>query len=227
MEELFCDSVVSIVLAGGRGKRLGLDRPKAWAKTPRGRSLLEHAVWNALQPIHRAVIAAPAAMDLPPYTTPPSPGPSVPYEVFRVDDLPDGEGPMAGLVPGLEWAAARNAEWAFVLAVDLPAIRWRDAFQLWWRALDDRSEALAVVPKGPEGIEPLCSLLRPAAMAPIFRAAWDAGERSPRRVLEGLAPEALVTIDTADPVLWPSGPDVLRSVNTPEDLARAFPEPAA
>jgi molybdopterin-guanine dinucleotide biosynthesis protein A len=211
---------VAIILAGGPGARLGIGAPKAWAPAPGGVSLLGRALATARSVTPRVVVAAPAGLELPPLDPPAAGAPARPAE--RIDDLGGGGGPLAGLVPALEWAARQGMARAWIIAVDMPALTAGDLECLGAR-LEREPRAVAVVPRSPAGLEPLCSCVRPAAAAAAFRAAYDRGERSVQRVFAGLGPGRLVELDATDPAQWSGGADRLRSVNTPEDLARAFP----
>src|SRR5690242_17648227 len=102
-------TVCGIVLAGGRGERLGGGRAKA-LRLLGGMSILDHAVRVVGHRAHAVLVAAPVGLYLRPGG----------YE--RVADLPGGEGPLAGLVPSLETAEARGMAFAWTLAVDQPWI---------------------------------------------------------------------------------------------------------
>jgi molybdopterin-guanine dinucleotide biosynthesis protein A len=80
------------------------------------------------------------------------------------------------------------------------------------------------VPRTPRGLEPLFSYVRPGAVAPAFRAAYERGERAVHRAFQALGP-GLVELDTSDPSAWPAGPGRVAGVNTPEDYARVFGRP--
>lgn len=200
-----------IVLAGGPGSRLGLGRPKAWARTPCGDTFLDVAL-ATLAPVSRlAFVAAPSGMDLPPAGR---------FHV-RVYDRARDAGPLAGLVAALEPIARCRYEHAFVLAVDLPPITPGDLVRLPALARG----AAAVVPCTSRGLEPMLAWID----VPRFRAeaerAWSEGERAVHRVFERLGPGGLVALDAEDPHAWPAGPAVLAGVNTPDDYRRAWGRP--
>ena len=188
---------LGVLLAGGRGSRLGAAVPKALVECG-GRTLLARAL-ATLEPVcDEIVVVAPRAMQLP-----------VPASQ-RVHD-PEGEqGPLAALVAGLE---ARAFAEACVLAVDLPLVTSQALRAL--RAL--RADALAVM-AAPGGLpQPLAAWYSSGARTPLARAS-EAGERSviaacrmlPARLVEGAA---LVHLPDGEGFQW--------NVNTPEDLSRA------
>lgn len=174
------------------------------------------------------VVAAPRGMRLPELL--PAPGEFADdeepagFRCERVDDLAPEEGPLAGLVPALERAVERGASRAFVLSVDLPRFTPAELACL-AAPLAGRPGAVAVVPRTPGGLEPLLSCVKPDAVAPAFRAAYEGGERAVHRAFTGLGPGRLVELDTTDPVAWPAGPGRVAGVNTPEDYLRVFGRP--
>ena len=205
-----------IVLAGGRGTRLGPGPPKALR--PFGNTtLLARTVQMLGARCDRVWVAVPPVFPLPP-------GPYV-----RADDLDvSGGGPLAGLVPALEQAAIGGASIAFVLAVDMPEIGpvHLDVLE---RALDPQEgpratspmfKPAAAVPKTSRGPEPLVGAYRPAWAAPILRESWKRGERSVHRALTDLG-SRLVLLDAEREEEWPGGAQTLAGVNTPEDWDRA------
>lgn len=212
--------VTGIVLAGGAGARFGAGRSKAWLTDAAGDTLLALALGSLVRVAHHLVVVAPANLPLPalqPARTPFGEDGPPGHVAVTAPDLAAGEGPLAGLVPGLELAASRfRSPLAFVLAVDMPRFAPTE-FACLAAPLAARPEAVAVVPRTPRGLEPLFACVRPTAVAPAFRAAWERGERAVHAVFVGLGP-ALVELDTGDPAAWPGGPGRLRSINVPADL---------
>ena len=191
-----------IVLAGGRGERLGLGLPKAHVELA-GRTLLERAVATLAEACGDVVVAVPAGFDAGP------PGPIT----RTVLDIAGHSGPLAGLVAGLEACAGADCA---VLGVDFPCLS--PAFL---RALLDRLEAGdhldAIVPR-PGGIaQPIvCAIAADAA--PRLRSVLVSGISSPR---DALATLAVGWLDDAQLDRLPGGRDALLNVNTPADLEAA------
>ena len=191
-----------IVLAGGQGSRLGLGPPKA-VRIFAGLTLLEHACRVLWSRAAMVLVAVPSGFPLPPG----------PYE--RVDDLPEGEGPLAGLVPALELVAAREVALAWALAVDLPWIAPVHLDLLERALVRGGPQAVAAAPVTAKGLEPLCCAYRPVAAAAEVRAAWSRGERGVRSTLERLG-ERLVRVEVgrSGDGSWPGGEGSLESLNT-------------
>src|SRR5438093_861436 len=98
---------LGVIVAGGRGARLGLGRPKAFAEVG-GMTLLARAEAVLAALCDAIVIAAPASLELPPHRFP------------RVADATDAAVPLAGLVAGL---AKLPFARAVALGVDFPLMR--------------------------------------------------------------------------------------------------------
>ncbi len=158
---------LGVIVAGGRGERLGLGRPKALVPVA-GVTLLERTI-AILEPLcDDWVVAAPASMALP-----------VPAD-HRVCDVPEAEGPLSGLVAGL---AGRAYGRALALGVDFPLIG-RDVLA---RLLERLGTHAAAVPR-PGGVpQPLVAAYGPGA-AGALKHRLEAGERSLRAALAVLDP---------------------------------------
>lgn len=125
-----------------------------------------------------------------------------------VDDSDDFPGPLAGIRRGL--AVARHSH-LLVLPCDVPGL---DLALL--RALLQRAGQFPqnpVLVRHGEYWEPLICVL-PVARADAFEQAWQAGERSPRKIMLALAAKA-VECAADDPRL--------ANLNTPDALAAARP----
>lgn len=189
---------LGVVLAGGRGLRLGREEPKAQLVLA-GRTLLARAraTLEALADV--VVVSAPHELVL-----------TIP-DASRVSDAVGAKGPLAGLVAAL---TSRPFTRAIVLAVDLPFASVAALRALGEQLMpgDD-----AVLP-APAGIpQPLAAWFAPSASAPLA-AALAAGERSVTRAVVALrarviGPDALARM--------PEGEDAYFNLNTPADLAEA------
>src|SRR5262245_26049349 len=141
---------LGVLLAGGRGTRLGAGIPKALVVCG-GRTLLARALETLDALCDDVVVAAPRELELP-----------VP-RARRVDDAAGGQGPLAAMVGAL---GARTFEEALVLAVDLPLVPAAALTAL--RAL--RGDALAVM-AAPAGLpQPLAAWYASAARETLARA---------------------------------------------------------
>lgn len=193
-----------VLVAGGRGARLGMDVPKALVRLGDA-TLLERALRTLASICDHVVVAAPAALALP--LPPPGPGCSPPG---RVHDVAGPPSPLAGIVAGLD---AHAFERAVVLGVDFP-FAVPAALAALRERLGDRD---AVVP-APGGFpQPLVAAYAPRAGV-LLRTRLEAGERS---VVRALAALDVLSLDDEALRGLPGGLETFFNLNTPDDLAEA------
>jgi molybdopterin-guanine dinucleotide biosynthesis protein A len=198
--------VTGIVLAGGRSSRMGQDKA---ALVLAGRTLLQRAV-DALVAAGASEIVLVGAPGRP-LTDVDAP---VPVRLTR--DAVEGDGPLRGILAGLE---AARAEVAIVVGCDMPYLQ---PALLALLARHARAGARLVVPLHDGRPEGLCSAWRRDAVEAV-RAHLAAGDRAVMSVatdLEAvrLPPEAYAGADA-------DGRSFV-NVNTPDELARARPDRA-
>lgn len=188
--------VSAIVLAGGRSSRFGRDK---LAEPIDGRSLLQHAI-DTVRPLATEVLVvlAPAA-----------PAPHVPGVIVVRDTVPF-EGPLAGLLAGLDAAHERAV---LVVGGDMPDLLKEVGAMLLGEL--DRGGVEAVVLQHDGRARPLpMAVHRDAALA-AAAGLIATGERRLREL-----PEALTTTvipEAAWRALDPAGRSVL-DVDSPADL---------
>lgn len=183
-----------LLLAGGRGARLG-GADKGLVEW-QGRPLIAwlHDLTRALT--DDLIISCNRNADA-----------YAPYADRLVHDAEaDFPGPLAGLRAAL--AVARHPH-LLVLSCDAPRLDG-PLLQALRAAAAAHPERTVMVRHGTQW-EPLLSLV-PTTLAPALEAAWQAGERSPRRALLALGAVALAC---------PAGDARLVSLDTPEALAAA------
>ncbi|KAF1030472.1 MAG: Molybdenum cofactor guanylyltransferase [Pseudomonas sp.] len=100
------------------------------------------------------------------------------------DDTPDFPGPLAGIRAGL--AAARHGH-LLVLPCDVPQVDERLLADL--RQTAQQNLALPLMVRQGEFWEPLLCII-PTALREHFEQAWQAGERSPGRIMRTLGAKA-------------------------------------
>ena len=144
----------AVVLAGGRGERLGMDKADAVLG---GQSLLERSLALLAPLTDDPVVVLRRGQVL--QAGPPA------ARVVR--DLAPYEGALAGLAAGL--AACRH-DWAIVVACDMPFLNAR----LLAHMASLREGFDAVVPRLSVGLEPLHALYHRRALASIERALQEA-----------------------------------------------------
>ncbi|MGX9962371.1 molybdenum cofactor guanylyltransferase MobA [Roseomonas sp. F4] len=191
---------LAVVLAGGLARRMGGgDKP---LRPLAGRPLLDHLL-DRLRPQAAALILNAngdpdrfAAWGLP----------------VVADSLPDHPGPLAGILAGLDWAAAQRPDLAWVVSVpgDSPLIPHDLVARLHAARLAEgvplacaRSDGQTHPPIG----------LWPVALREALRQALREGER---KIDRWTARHGVAHAD------WPTAPiDPFFNANAPEDLARA------
>ncbi len=195
------DKTLGMVLAGGLARRMG-GGDKALLRIG-GATILER-VLERLAPQCRGLILN-------------ANGDPVRFAFTRLpvvaDDVPDFAGPLAGVVAGLDWAAAHAPEAAWVASVpgDCPFLP-RDLVARLHAARDAQRQALACARSG-EWRHPVVGLWPVALRADLRRALVDEHLHK-IEIWTGRHGVAL-----AD---WPETPvDPFFNVNTPEDAATA------
>jgi molybdopterin-guanine dinucleotide biosynthesis protein A len=118
----------------------------------------------------------------------------------------DPRGPLAGVRAGLQWAAEKKLDFLAVEPCDAPRLPPDLHARLW----AEIGEAPAAFAQTCEGVQPLCSLWRPSALAAV-EAALSSGEHPPVwRLLGEIGAVA---------VYFP-GEDAFTNANTQETLER-------
>ncbi len=190
-------SFAAAVLAGGKSSRFGGD--KAFARW-KGRRLLDHQLdlLRVLGPAQLIISGRPET-DY-----------AVPDAAVVLDAVP-GHGPLGGLAAVL---SAVRAPHVLLLAVDLPAMT-RGFLQ---SLLARRAPGVGVVPRTPEGWEPLAAAY-PREILPLVRRHLARRELAMHRLVEaGVAAGLLMEL----PVPAASR-TAFRNVNTLRDLREAPP----
>jgi len=120
-----------------------------------------------------------------------------------IPDLIPGLGPLSGIHAALSHT---RAEWNLVVACDMPEVSVAFLTELLDAA--SASTADAVVPRGPDGPEPVCAVYR-RRLLPALTSALGGGVRKAADLLETV------------PVTWLPVAQLshLRNVNTPEEWA--------
>ena len=177
------------VLAGGASRRMGRD--KALVTAPDGRPLAMVGL-DALQAAGagRAVAVG---------------GDEAALRALGADWVADrfpGEGPLGGILTALE---ATSAELVVVMACDMPGVG-RQVPRALVQALASAPTAAVALAVVGDRDQPLTACWRRSVATPELRAAYGAGERAPRTVLdrlavvrvEGLPVEELVDVDSPE-----------------------------
>lgn len=190
-----------LVLAGGRAQRFGAE--KAMAELA-GRPLIAH-VAKALAPCATVAVAAPAGGGAANWAA---------RNGLIVLDDPAGvaQGPLAGVLAGLRWAAASGAEALVVAPCDTPFLPSDYVARL----LAPLATASAAVAAARGERQPLCSAWR-SELAPRLALALAGGHPSAWALLDGFEAREAVFAE----------PEAFANLNTPQDLARAAATPPA
>lgn len=197
-------SVSGIVLAGGRGSRLGGDK---LGRPLRGRPLLDHALLALAPLVAELIVVGPAHGALPP--SPPELRPTP----IRAFDLQAGLGPLAGVVVGLGLASQPRS---LIVGGDQPALVPALLAGLLAAAAD--SLAGAVVLADGDGWSPLPSVVVTRAALVEARRRLAAPHRSLKGLLVGLG---LEVVDEAAWRPWDPAGAWRQDVDSPADLRAA------
>jgi molybdopterin-guanine dinucleotide biosynthesis protein A len=192
--------VEGFILVGGASSRMGTDK-----------ALLEFGGRNFVERIHAALASITTRTSLVGAKSEVATYPLLP----TVPDVYVQWGALGGLQAAL---AACRAEWAAVIACDLPFVTG----ELLVRLASLRENFDAVVPVQPDGRwQPLCALYR----APVCRERAEeliaSGERRPRALLNQVRARRAAFAELSDL----QGADLFfTNINTPEDYANARKE---
>ncbi|KPW66291.1 Molybdenum cofactor guanylyltransferase [Pseudomonas ficuserectae] len=171
-----------LLLAGGRGQRMG-GRDKGLIEW-QGKALIEH-LHRLTRPLTDDLIIS-CNRNIERYAH---------YADQLVqDDDADFNGPLAGIRAALPLA---RHKWLLVLPCDVPLVD-EPLLQALREKAVECPERPIMVREGQHWQPLLCMI--PIAHAATLEAAWQAGERSPRRALEPLQPVAL-QLEAGDPRL--------------------------
>jgi molybdopterin-guanine dinucleotide biosynthesis protein A len=204
--------IVGVVLAGGASLRMGADKRRLPLA---GQPLLAH-VAARLAPqvaalavaLDRETSARLAAGDVPDLAGAIPPGTAV-----LTDALDTREGPLAGVLAGLCWAAGRGAARLLTVPVDTPLLPLDIAARL---AAAVSGDEIAVAAS--DGRIHHTVALLPAGLAGDL-AAFLTGDD--RRVRSFLARHTVRTVEFPPLVVGGRSLDPLQNLNTPADLATA------
>ncbi|GAB7530074.1 molybdenum cofactor guanylyltransferase MobA [Pseudomonas sp. 3A(2025)] len=182
-----------LLLAGGQGQRMG-GRDKGLLHW-QGRPLIETLQAKTRPLTDDLIISCNRNQEL-----------YAPYADRLVEDAEGGfPGPLAGILAAL--GVARH-DYLLVLPCDAPMID--EALLTDLRITAALHPGRPVMVREGEHWQPLLCII-PTAHAAFVQAAWQAGERSPRRALAPLHPQALQC---------PAGDARLANLNTPQLLAQ-------
>ena len=189
---------LGILLAGGRGTRLGAGVPKALV-TLGGVTLLERGLATLRACCDDVVVTAPVDMVLPEHSA------------DERRDIVGVEGPLSGILAGM--SSVEPFGRALVLAVDMPFVR-AEALQ----AIGDRlGDAIAILPAPRGRVQPLAAWYAGAAY-PSLLGTMAAGGRSIVSAALALFPEI---VHDAVLATLPGGLEQFFNLNTPADLQEA------
>lgn len=187
-----------IVLAGGGGTRMGVDK----RFLPLGDKPLLSWTVERLRPLVDEMLLV--ALDTAPFAD---------WNVRAVTDHFAGQGVLAGMHAGL--AAARGA-WALVVGGDMPLLS--PALVTAMLQLTSAADVDIIVPEWHGELEPLHALYRTATCAPAAEAVLRAGKR---RIVAFYPQVRVQVFSHAEIARWdPEGLSFF-NVNTPEDWVAA------
>ncbi|MFO7616185.1 MAG: molybdenum cofactor guanylyltransferase [Bacteroidales bacterium] len=184
------DRVTGIILAGGTGSRMGQPKPFIpW----KGKQLIEW-VFQAIQPVCGTIIIVANRGD---------------FGFLKATVIPDnftGQGPAAGIEAGL---AAMKTVNAVVVSCDTPNL----STGLFRYLLEQHGDHEITIASHESITEPLIGIYS-KAVAERFKAALEAGDPHPPRIIRGCRWQA-VPISPENNFF---SPDLFLNLNSPKDL---------
>lgn len=192
--------VVGIVVAGGRGTRMG-GVEKALLRFGAG-TLLDAVIAQARPQVEAL------ALNVRPDSAPLYRGWEERGFPLLIDPFVEAVGPLGGVIAGLEWTAGQGADRLATFPGDAPFLPRNLVAALAARA----SASSPAVASEADRIQSLCALWPVACLGDLRRAVERDGLRSVRRALE-LLDAAICPI--------PDPGHAFLNVNTPDDLAAA------
>ncbi len=192
------EGLTAVVLAGGKSSRFGSDKASALL---RGRPLLQWVLDAVGQASEAIVVVKARGQVLPPVTS------TVPLMV--VEDLYEGQGPLAGLVAAFE---AVHTPLAFATSCDSPLTEPALIRYLVSRAGD----ADVVCPLVGDHPQPLVAVYRVAVCLPAFR---ENVERGQLRIVVAYAGLRRKTVTGEEAAVADPDLRTFLNANTPERLA--------
>ena len=187
-------SMIVAILAGGAGRRIGGDKPR---RLLGGARLMDHALTRARGMAAPLLLVARA------------PDQVEGFAGTVVLDAPGIEGPLAGLLSALSWAADAGADRVLTLPCDMPFLPG-DLHDRLEQALAPNFGAAVAASGG--RLHPVCALWRTAAVPTLVQRANE-GRLSLRGLSEAVGCAVVDwPIDEGDPFI---------NINTAEDLATA------
>jgi len=130
------------------------------------------------------------------------------------DSISGFQGPLAGILAGLEWAAAIKARWLLSVAGDTPFF----PVDIAERLISSVQQDEIVVAASNRGLHPVFALW-PTEFAQELRGHLESG--GSRKVLAFIQDHAHASVPFADVTLPGGRIDPFFNINTPEDLAEA------
>ena len=186
--------VTGCILAGGRSSRFGADKALV---TWHGKALLTHAVERLRPQVDEIVIN----------TNSGAPEYRAQGLVLVPDQTNSFDGPLAGVLAGMEWAGKNGASHLATVAVDTPLFPENLV-----AVLEQRAGKKIIAAESAAGLHPTFALW-PVSAGPAL-ASWLASGQS-RKMTDFLKSQAFETAIFAS-----AGPlDPFFNINTPEDLA--------
>lgn len=136
-------------------------------------------------------------------------------EVLFIADEEGWVGPQAGLASGLNTAIEQGCEWVQLAPCDVPLL---NPDLLMMLQEEEASGVGALVPKGPNGLEPLLALVRPEMMLEALHLIRHKDKRSIFAVLESMVVKVISHPEIEGRGI---GDSCFLNVNSPEDLQMA------
>jgi len=187
-------NICTLIVAGGNGRRIGGHKADIELC---GKRLIEHVLtrvedWDL-----------PIFVQVRSYNQVKTPG------YTQILDNPDIDGPLSGIIAGLDYAKRKGFSYIISVACDMPFL---PPNLVDWLLPSAQQTGRVTIASSSGRLHPLCAIW-PIACLPSLKASAGRGELSLNQVSKTFG---------QDELSWPDTPfDPFFNINTPEDLKRA------
>lgn len=185
--------VVSLILAGGKSERMGIDKSKLDFK---GKSLVQRIIAEHQKIINDVYVVGKTSVEI--------------DNIFCIADEIQDIGPIAGLYTGMN---SIDAEWYLISPCDMPFLKSVHLERIMIKGIE--TQAQAVVAKSDKGLEPLVAIYHNSVLPLI-----EDNVKGEKYAIRAIFSEIRTTYVDFDRKIFENDP--FFNINYPEDYKRAL-----